>query len=41
MILVRLLGERGFPALIKEAKMFKPKGKGHEVSTTISRVYSI
>ncbi|KIM28752.1 hypothetical protein M408DRAFT_23414 [Serendipita vermifera MAFF 305830] len=26
----RLLGERGFPALIKEAKKFKPKGKGHE-----------
>ncbi|KAG8799845.1 hypothetical protein FRC18_008171, partial [Serendipita sp. 400] len=26
----RLIGERGFPALIKEAKKFKPKGKGHE-----------
>jgi len=31
----RLLGERGFPALIKEAKRFKPKGKGHEVSTAL------
>ena len=30
----RLLGEDGFPALIKQAKQFKPKGKGHEVRTT-------
>lgn len=29
--LYRLLGERGFPALITEAKKFKPQGKGHEV----------
>jgi len=27
----RLLGEFGFPALIKDTKDFKPKGKGHEV----------
>ncbi|KZT09497.1 Swi3-domain-containing protein [Laetiporus sulphureus 93-53] len=26
----RLLGPDGFPALIKHAKTFKPKGKGHE-----------
>lgn len=26
-----LLSSEGFPALIKEAKKFKPKGKGHEV----------
>ena len=26
-----LLGDRGFPALIKEAQRFKPKGKGREV----------
>lgn len=30
----RLLGETGFPALIKETKNFTPKGKGHEVSET-------
>ncbi|GJE87165.1 Swi3-domain-containing protein [Phanerochaete sordida] len=28
----RLLGSNGFPALIKQAKGFKPRGKGHEVS---------
>ena len=28
----RLLGPDGFPALLKQAKTFKPKGKGHEVS---------
>ncbi|KAH9946087.1 Swi3-domain-containing protein [Epithele typhae] len=28
----RLLGPDGFPALVKQAKEFKPKGKGHEVS---------
>ncbi|OSC97139.1 Swi3-domain-containing protein [Trametes coccinea BRFM310] len=27
----RLLGEDGFPALMKQAKTFKPKGKGHEL----------
>lgn len=27
----RLLGENGFPALIKSTKGFVPKGKGHEV----------
>ncbi|KDQ60940.1 hypothetical protein JAAARDRAFT_125198 [Jaapia argillacea MUCL 33604] len=29
----RLLGPDGFPALIQEAKKFKPKGKGHEFWT--------
>lgn len=28
----RLLGPDGFPALMKQTKEFKPKGKGHEVS---------
>ncbi|KAK7693523.1 hypothetical protein QCA50_003091 [Cerrena zonata] len=28
----KLLSEEGFPALIKEAKKFKPRGKGHEAS---------
>ncbi len=28
----RLVGESGFPALIKQTKDFKPRGKGHEVS---------
>ncbi len=28
----RLLGPDGFPALVKQAKYFKPRGKGHEVS---------
>ena len=28
----RLLGPQGFPALMKQTKDFKPKGKGHEVS---------
>ncbi|KAG8766935.1 hypothetical protein FRC15_006006 [Serendipita sp. 397] len=36
----RLIGERGFPALIKEAKKFKPKGKGHE-SEDLDRLLSI
>lgn len=27
----RLLGQDGLPALLKQAKTFKPKGKGHEV----------
>ena len=27
----RLLGPEGFPLLVKRAKTFKPKGKGHEV----------
>ncbi|KAI0636935.1 replication fork protection component Swi3-domain-containing protein [Trametes polyzona] len=27
----RLLGPDGFPALVKQAKEFKPKGKGHEL----------
>jgi replication fork protection complex subunit Csm3/Swi3 len=27
-----LLGEKGIPALIKDAKQWRPKGKGHEVS---------
>ena len=29
--LFSLIGDRGFPALIKEAQRFKLKGKGHEV----------
>lgn len=29
----RLLGPDGFPALLKQAKEFKPRGKGHEVSS--------
>ncbi|KAI0748160.1 replication fork protection component Swi3-domain-containing protein [Daedaleopsis nitida] len=28
----RLVGPSGFPALVKHAKDFKPKGKGHELS---------
>ncbi|THG95855.1 hypothetical protein EW026_g5869 [Hermanssonia centrifuga] len=28
----RLLGPDGFPALVKQAKYFKPRGKGHELS---------
>ncbi|OBZ75315.1 Chromosome segregation in meiosis protein 3 [Grifola frondosa] len=28
----RLLGPDGFPALVKQAKEFRPKGKGHEAS---------
>lgn len=28
----RLLGDSGFPALIKQTKGFRPRGKGHEVS---------
>lgn len=32
----RLLGKNGFPALIQEAKKFKIKGKGHEVSHSAS-----
>ncbi|TBU65789.1 Swi3-domain-containing protein [Dichomitus squalens] len=28
----RLLGPQGFPALMKQTKNFKPKGKGHELS---------
>lgn len=27
----RLMGENGFPALMKHAKRFKPRGKGKEV----------
>ena len=30
----RLLGKNGFLQLVKETKRFKPKGKGHEVSST-------
>lgn len=30
----RLLGSDGLPALIKQAKDFKPRGKGHEVRPT-------
>jgi replication fork protection complex subunit Csm3/Swi3 len=28
----RLLGQNGFPHLVKDTKNFKPKGKGHEVT---------
>ena len=28
---VRVISEVGFPALIKQTKDFKPRGKGHEV----------
>ncbi|KAI0093695.1 replication fork protection component Swi3-domain-containing protein [Irpex rosettiformis] len=28
----RLIGDSGFPALIKQTKEFKPRGKGHELS---------
>ena len=31
-----LLGERGIPALIKDAKRWRPKGKGHEASRFLS-----
>lgn len=31
-----LLSDEGFQALIKEAKNFKPKGKGHEVRSEVS-----
>jgi replication fork protection complex subunit Csm3/Swi3 len=34
----RLLGEDGFPALLKQTKGFVPKGKGHEVCETSIRV---
>lgn len=30
----RLLGDEGFPVLIKNVKGFKPKGKGHEARVT-------
>lgn len=30
----RLMGSAGLPALMREAKRFKVKGKGHEVSHT-------
>jgi replication fork protection complex subunit Csm3/Swi3 len=29
----RLLGPNGFPQLVKDTKNFKPKGKGHEVTS--------
>ena len=31
----RLLDTDGFPALVKQAKHFQPRGKGHEVGVTI------
>lgn len=33
----RVLGPDGFPALLKQAKTFKPKGKGHEVRYPFSQ----
>ena len=35
-----LVGPDGFPALVKQAKDFKPKGKGHEVRALIMGSYS-
>lgn len=32
----RLLDTDGFPALVKQAKHFKPRGKGHEVGVQLS-----
>ncbi|KAI0683693.1 replication fork protection component Swi3-domain-containing protein [Cytidiella melzeri] len=37
---VRLIGDGGFPALIKQTKDFKPRGKGHELSD-LNRVLGI
>ena len=34
----RLLGPEGLPVLVKQAKEFKPKGKGHEVSHILSPI---
>lgn len=36
----RLLSESGIPALMKDAKRFKAKGKGHEVKLPFIRVHS-
>ncbi|PIL24026.1 hypothetical protein GSI_13777 [Ganoderma sinense ZZ0214-1] len=36
----RLLGTEGFPALVKQAKEFKPKGKGHELSD-LKRLFTV
>ncbi|KAH9935000.1 replication fork protection component Swi3-domain-containing protein [Fomitopsis serialis] len=36
----RLLGPDGFPALMKHAKAFKPKGKGHE-ATDLNRLIQV
>ncbi|PSR76039.1 hypothetical protein PHLCEN_2v8701 [Hermanssonia centrifuga] len=33
----RLLGPDGFPALVKQAKYFKPRGKGHENALSVWR----
>lgn len=32
----RLMGDKGFPALMRSAKRFKPRGKGHEVGVAPS-----
>ncbi|KAI0736771.1 replication fork protection component Swi3-domain-containing protein [Fomitopsis betulina] len=36
----RLLGQDGLPALVKQAKTFKPKGKGHE-ATDLNRLLQV
>ncbi|KAI1795848.1 Swi3-domain-containing protein [Ganoderma leucocontextum] len=36
----RLLGPEGFPVLVKQAKEFKPKGKGHELSD-LNRLFTV
>jgi hypothetical protein len=36
----RLLGPDGFPALVKQTKHWKPKGKGHEVLMILSPMSS-
>ena len=33
MLIHSLMGEYGLPALMKDAKRFKVRGKGHEVSS--------
>ncbi|KAM5532058.1 hypothetical protein V8D89_014309 [Ganoderma adspersum] len=36
----RLLGPEGFPALVRQAKEFRPKGKGHELSD-LKRLFTV
>jgi hypothetical protein len=37
----RLMGEYGLPALMKDAKRFKVRGKGHEVSLSFHLFISL
>jgi len=37
----RLMGDHGFPALLKSAKRFKPRGKGNEVGRVNTLVYRL